>query len=577
MSSDNEFVTLLKYAISLNIDLSIFLTLWTVLSILLDTQDGKCEYIKHLQEEYNTYYADKSRKYMVNLEKKSVEIQNHMHDSVTHDFDRVSGLNDNGSTPLQGQQDEQSEGVNIPGNAIDDDVVDIMTLYPPWSPDTNDKCDINQIANDRGRKEIQDKLYKDTPVKTEINKPYIDNIDAYNRDRALITKSFSDRLGLGQNSLPGAQQVRVAVKHTEQTREFPEHLRQISLGEEIENIRYEEIGRNRNFIPQVDDTVDSRDSLDQTPDSIDLTKSQVKHTSTQRHIEKINEDTSDNDTDETITFDEEKVKKIYRKDIKALRKRAKTVKTKKGRSTKMYTINIERKKLLKQRREKALQNTKDRKLAKENFLTALRADHKAHRVSNDTQSSANTNDELINGANADTIICVDNIDNIEKVAENVTNAATNAENIDTDSTNADNIVNAEIGNEKSEEVVMSDDNIDNATMSDNNIDDTALGDDNTENVTMGGTSTKDVPSTLLYGRKTTDPSKVKTSKKCRPIQVKPSESSIADSPADEIATEMAKGHTFDPTDVQVYEFFIQGTPNPKDLEGVEEDQLLDIQ
>ena len=180
--------------------------------------------------------------------------------------------------PLQGQQDEQPEGANIPGNAIDDDdddVVGIMTLYPPWSPDTNDGCDINQSAHDRSRKEIQDKLYKDTPVKTEINKPYIENIDAYNRDRALITKSFSDRLGLGQNSLLGAQQARVAVKNTNQVREFPEHLRQISLGEEIENISYEEIGRNRNFIPQVDGIVDSRDSLDQTLDSINLTESPV--------------------------------------------------------------------------------------------------------------------------------------------------------------------------------------------------------------------------------------------------------------------------------------------------------------
>ena len=105
---------------------------------------------------------------------------------------------------------------------------------------------------------------------------------------------------------------------------------------------------------------------------------------TQRHIEKINEDTSDDDKDETITFDEEKVKKTYRKDINALRKRAKTVKTKKGRITKMYTINIERKKLLKQRREKALQNAKDRKLAKENFLTALKAGPMADRASNDT-------------------------------------------------------------------------------------------------------------------------------------------------------------------------------------------------
>ena len=138
---------------------------------------------------------------MVNLEKKSVEIQNHMHDSVTQNFYRVSDSNGNDSTPLQGHQDEQPEGVNIPGNAIDDDVIDIMTLYPPWSPETNDRCDINQVASDRSRKEIQDELYKDAPVKIEINKPYIDNIDTYNRDRALITKSLSDRLGLGQNSL----------------------------------------------------------------------------------------------------------------------------------------------------------------------------------------------------------------------------------------------------------------------------------------------------------------------------------------------------------------------------------------
>ena len=53
------------------------------------------------------------------------------------------------------------------------------------------------------------------PQKTEINKPYIDNIDAYNRDRQLITTSLSNRLDLGQNSLPGARQVRVAVKQTD--------------------------------------------------------------------------------------------------------------------------------------------------------------------------------------------------------------------------------------------------------------------------------------------------------------------------------------------------------------------------
>ena len=68
--------------------------------------------------------------------------------------------------------------------------------------------------------------------------------------------------------------------------------------------------------------MDSRDSLDQTPYSIDLTESPVKHTCTQRPTEKINEVTSDNDTDEMITFDEEKVKTTCRKDPNAQRKRA---------------------------------------------------------------------------------------------------------------------------------------------------------------------------------------------------------------------------------------------------------------
>ena len=63
--------------------------------------------------------------------------------------------------------------------------------------ETYDICDDDEFIYDRNRKEIQDELYKDTPVKTEDNEPCIDNIDTYNRDRALITQSLSDRLGLG--------------------------------------------------------------------------------------------------------------------------------------------------------------------------------------------------------------------------------------------------------------------------------------------------------------------------------------------------------------------------------------------
>ena len=160
MSSDNEYVTLLKYAIHLNIDLSTFPTLWAVLSILLDTQDVKHKQIKCLQEEYNTYCKDKSRNYMLKLERQSVEIQNHMYDSITQNFDRVSGLHDNGSAPLQGQEDNQPVKVTTPENAIDDDVVDTRTIYCLWSPDTNDMCNINQMTNDKSMKTLEMKYVK---------------------------------------------------------------------------------------------------------------------------------------------------------------------------------------------------------------------------------------------------------------------------------------------------------------------------------------------------------------------------------------------------------------------------------
>ena len=72
--------------------------------------------------------------------------------------------------------------------------------------------------------------------------------------------------------------------------DFPEHLREISLGEEIENISYAIMDKNVSFFSQVDGIIDSRDSLDKTPDSIDLTESPAKNIRTQKQIEKTNED-----------------------------------------------------------------------------------------------------------------------------------------------------------------------------------------------------------------------------------------------------------------------------------------------
>ena len=200
---------------------------------------------------------------------------------------------------------------------------------------------------------------------------------------------------------------------------------------------------------------------------------------------------------------------------------------------------------MKHRREKALQNAKDRKLAKGNPLAALQADQRANRASNDIQSSANLHDELIDGSNTNTIIGVENTDNTAIAAENVDNTATDTENTDNDATNADNTDNAAINA----------DNTSNAATDSEKSDDAAMSDDNTANTAMSD----NVPSPLPYGRKTKDPSKVKTSKRHTPIMVEPSEPSTGDPSPDEIATAMASGHAFDPTDMRIYEFLFKQT------------------
>ena len=123
---------------------------------------------------------------------------------------------------------------------------------------------------------------------------------------------------------------------------------------------------------------------------------------------------------------------------------------------------------------------------------------------------------------------------------------------------------------------MSDDNVDNPAMSDKDSPRATSGNDNAENSEPGENSTEDVPSPLIHGRKTNDPTNVKTSKRCRPVRVAPLESPTGNPHVDKDTTGTAKSHAFDPTNVRVREFFDEGAPNPKDLEGVE-DQLLAMQ
>ena len=231
-------------------------------------------------------------------------------------------------------------------------------------------------------------------------------------------------------------------------------------------------------------------------DSIDLTVSPVMYRNAQRDTGKINEDTNDNDIDEIVKFNKDKARKVYRKDRNVQRDIEKTdedinddthetVKFNKGRATKVFGINTEKKKILTERREKALQNAKDRKAEKANSQAELQAYMRANEASKDNQ-----------------------------------------------------------------DIKMIDD------------------------VTTGEDSTVDVHLPPHSCGKAKYPSQIKISSKHRTAITEPL---LGNPLPGSQATAKVKGHEPNSGDIGTYEFLIEGAPNPPYLEGIEEDQLLQIQ
>ena len=92
MSPDNEYVSLIMYAITIKIDLSNFLAIWAVLSILLDTQSNTLQHVKIFQQVVNNYYDKRSTDVMSGLEQQASIIKKAMYDSVNNEHsDSVSG------------------------------------------------------------------------------------------------------------------------------------------------------------------------------------------------------------------------------------------------------------------------------------------------------------------------------------------------------------------------------------------------------------------------------------------------------------------------------------------------------
>ena len=95
MSPDNEYVSLIMYAVTIEIDLCNFPAIWAVLSILLDTQSNTLQHVNSLQQVVNNYYDKYPMDVMSRLEHQADDIMKAMYDSINNDnFDSISGDTD---------------------------------------------------------------------------------------------------------------------------------------------------------------------------------------------------------------------------------------------------------------------------------------------------------------------------------------------------------------------------------------------------------------------------------------------------------------------------------------------------
>ena len=246
ISPDSEYISLISYAIKLEISLCNFLAIWLILSILLDTKSNELQYVKNLQQVVNDYYKKCPTEAMKKLEQQTSEILDVMYDSVTNqnfdrvsdDVDRVSGVVDNDfdkidTDHIQMPYDNDNETTtgnmkyerNMTDELKDTDINDTvpyerddnMMTKVKWSIETNDidnrflrdYDNVHRLMKDRqitdfyeAQRHIQSAMMGDTPVKTVQNRQYIDNMSDYDSEHHRITKSVCYRLDLGPISLP---------------------------------------------------------------------------------------------------------------------------------------------------------------------------------------------------------------------------------------------------------------------------------------------------------------------------------------------------------------------------------------
>ena len=188
MSPDSEYILLIMYATKIEIDLCNFLAIWTVLSILLDTQSNKLQHVKSLQQVVDDYYDKCPTEVMSRLEQQITDIMNAMYDSINNDnFDSVSDDTDRVSGVVDNDYDrDDKENDEMP---YDKDNVDMP--YDKDNDDTLDDSDNDQMptkhANDY-EMAIAEVKYDRNMINDEFKDIGTKDVVLYKRDDRMMTK-----------------------------------------------------------------------------------------------------------------------------------------------------------------------------------------------------------------------------------------------------------------------------------------------------------------------------------------------------------------------------------------------------
>ena len=199
MSPDNEYVSLIMYVITIEIDLCNFLAIWAVLSILLDTQSNTLQHVKRLQQVVNNYYDKCPMDVMSRLEHQASIIMKAMYDSVNNDnfdnvsgdIDRVSGAVDNDYDSNDYDKDEHVMPYDKDEHVMPYDKDEHVMPHDSDNENTLDDNDEDQMptkyANDY--ETVSDKVKYDENMKNyELNDVGKKDVVIYKRDNCILTK-----------------------------------------------------------------------------------------------------------------------------------------------------------------------------------------------------------------------------------------------------------------------------------------------------------------------------------------------------------------------------------------------------